>query len=355
MSRPEVTPGGGVRGRIQTVLGAVDPSNLGVTLVHEHLLLDLTCLFQQPEGARERRQAREPVSLANLGWTRRHWNANLDNLRLDDERVAIEEALQYRLEGGGALVELSNHGLARDPIGLRRVARATGLHVVMGAGYYVARSHPVGMNEKTDAEIEEEIVRDLVEGVPGTDIRAGVIGELGCSWPLQPNEERVLRAAARAQRRTGAAISIHPGLDERAPAEIMGVLGDAGASGSRVIMGHLDRWSNLGNLRALARTGCYLGFDTFGQETWVHPFGQLDRLSDAQRVDLVRQLIAEGLVDRILLSHDIGYKHRLASYGGSGYAHILTTVLPQMRRKGVGEETIQTMLVDNPARVLQFA
>jgi phosphotriesterase-related protein len=353
MTRPAAT------GEVQTVLGPVKPDELGITLVHEHLLLDLTCLFAEPDTARGRARARQPVSLENLSWIRRNWTSSLDNLRLDDEALAVREALEYRLDGGRTIVDVTSIGLARDPLGLQRIARATGLHVVMGCGYYVARSHPAGMDSRSQQDIEDEIVREITRGVADTGVRAGIIGELGCSWPLAADEEKVLRAAARAQQRTGVAVSIHPGpgRDPASLLQIIELLRAAGADLGRVIMGHLDRTGlEADTLRKVAASGCYLAFDTFGQETWVYPLGPFDRLSDAQRVDLIRELIAEGLGRQILVSHDVGYKHRLAAYGGSGYSHVLTTVLPyQMRRKGIREEQVQWLLVDNPARALQLA
>jgi phosphotriesterase-related protein len=344
-------------GEVQTVLGPVKPEELGIALPHEHLLLDLTCLFAEPDTARGRALARQPVALENLSWIRRNWTSNLDNLRLDDEALAVKEALEYKLDGGRAIVDVTSIGLARDPVGLQRIARATGLHVVMGCGYYVARSHPDSMDGRSEQDIEDEIVREITQGVADTGVRAGIIGELGCSWPLADSEARVLRAAARAQQRTGVAISIHPGRDQASPLQIIELLRAAGADLGRVIMGHLDRTGiEADTLRRVATSGCYLALDTFGQETWVYPLAPVDRLSDAQRVDLIRELIAEGLGRQVLVSHDVGYKHRLAAYGGSGYSHLLTTVLPhQMRRKQIQEEHIQWLLVDNPARVLQLA
>ena len=349
-----LTPPPAVRGEVQTVLGPIPARALGVTMVHEHLLIDLTCLFMEPGEAGERRRSREPVSLDNLAWVRRNWNSSLDNLRLDDETLAIEEVMQLKLAGGSALVEVSNIGLARDPAGLQRIARATGLNVVMGSGYYVDVAHPPGMDAKSEADIEQEIVNDITQGVGHFSVRAGIIGELGCSSPLTKNEIKVLRAGARAQQRTGAAISIHIGRDPHSPVEIVDCLDAAGADLSRVILGHMDRIAHpMETLTQLASRGCSIAFDTFGQETWVYPFNPSDRLSDIQRVDILVALIDSGFGDKLMVSHDVGYKHRLDKYGGCGYAHILTTVVPHhMRRKGITELQLQAILVDNPARLL---
>ncbi|MBM3571792.1 MAG: hypothetical protein FJX52_05435 [Alphaproteobacteria bacterium] len=344
-------------GEVQTVLGPVTPESLGIAMVHEHLLIDLTCLYSEPGTERELKLAHQPVDLKNLSWIRRYWNSNLDNLRLNDEVVMVGEAAEFRGEGGGTIVEVSNGGLGRDPAGLQRIAKATGLYIVMGSVYYVAPSHPANMDQKTIEEIEEEITRDITVGVGETGIRAGIIGELGCSWPLTINEKKVLHAGARAQRRTGAPMTIHIGRHEDSPLEITECLKQAGADLSRTLLSHMDRiWPPLDKLRALARAGMGIGLDTFGQETWIYPFGRADRLTDAQRVDLIKILIADGFERQVYLSHDVGYKHRLSSYGGSGLAHMLSTVIPHiMRRKGISEDIIGKFLVENPARLLAFA
>ena len=207
-------------GKVQTVLGIIDADSLGVTLPHEHLVVDVSCLFVEPTEATEKRLAHQPVSLENL-WCIRYGAPNLDNWKLQDEEIAIREASFFKRAGGDTIVDPSNIGLGRDPLALAHVSRATGLNVIMGSGYYVAPSHPADMDSKTEEDICAEIVREVTEGVADTGIRAGIIGEIGCSWPLTHNEEKVLRAAANAQRQTGAPLMIHPGRNARAPLEII--------------------------------------------------------------------------------------------------------------------------------------
>ena len=117
-----------------------------------------------------------------------NWCNCEDNLVLDDADLAIREAMLFKHAGGGTLVDVTNVGLGRQPAQLRRISEETGLHVIMGASYYHALFHPPGTDEKTEEQICEEIVADLTEGVDGTDICAGIIGEVGCTWPLHPNE-----------------------------------------------------------------------------------------------------------------------------------------------------------------------
>ena len=342
-----------LKGQAQTVLGVVQPEELGPTMTHEHLLIDFMCMFTPPIEASERFKAFEPVTLKNLGWVRYNPFSNKDNLEVLDEDTAISEALLYKKAGGRTIVDATTIGIGRDPLALARIARATGLNIVMGAGYYVDAVHPEEMDELTDADIANQMVEEITVGVGDTGVKAGIIGELGCSWPLTENERKVLRAGAQAQRRTGVSILIHPGRNNQAPFEILDVLAEAGADLGRVIMGHLDRTIfDVGELRELAQRGCYLEYDLFGWEISHYPLSKMDMPSDARRIRLIKTLVDEGHASQIVVGQDVFAKHRLVRYGGHGYAHILQNIVPRMREKGIGEEDIQSILVANPARVL---
>ncbi|MCK4387351.1 MAG: phosphotriesterase-related protein, partial [Dehalococcoidia bacterium] len=229
MSRSELT------GKVQTVLGPIAPEDLGITLPHEHLISDGSCWFVEPSEATEKAMVHHPVTLDILWWLRYHLFQNMDDLLLLDEQEAIKEAIHFKLAGGNSIVELSNIGLGRDPAALARISRSTGLNVIMGSGYYLAVSHGPEMDAKTEEEITDEIVRDIMVGAGNSGIRSGIIGEIGCSWPLADNERKSLRAAARAQQLTGAALNVHPGQGEEAAMEIVKILGDAGADLTRTV------------------------------------------------------------------------------------------------------------------------
>ena len=346
----------GMTGLVQTVLGPVSPKDLGPTMTHEHLLLDFTFMLRAAAEATALARAHEPLTLGNLGWIRYHQYSNRDNLLLVDEETAIKEASLYKRAGGGAIVDATTYGIGRDPLGLARIARATGLHIVMGAGFYVDAVHPRWIDDMTEFDLIRRIVDEITVGVGDTGVRAGIIGEIGCSWPLTPNERKVLRATAMAQSETGAAILIHPGRNQDAPREILETLAEGGADLSRTIMGHLERTvSDFGVLTEIGQSGCYLEYDLFGNESSYYPLSDIDMPSDAQRMDVIRRLIAEGFGQRIVVAQDICTKHRLVSYGGHGYGHILENILPRMRRKGLSEDEIRAIVVENPARILAFA
>ena len=355
-AEPRRAAGGAGRRTAQTVLGPVSVDQLGITMMHEHLLIDTTAMLVEPREASRRAAFHAPLTVDLLGRIRYGGLTNVDNSRLGDIRVAIEEAMLYKQAGGTTIVDATCIGIGRDPKGLAAIARATGLHVVMGCSYYVTPDRSPELEAKSEDAILEEIRRDLLEGADGTAIRAGIIGEVGCSWPLSPTERKVLRASGRAQRLTGAALLVHPGRNERAPEELIAVLREVNTDLARTVMCHLDRTvAQRATVKRLAETGCMLEYDLFGNEfSYYRPNPDFDMPSDAQRLDWIAWLIAEGHGDQVTIAHDIALKHSLVRYGGYGYAHIVENIVPRMRRRGFKEERIQAILVENPKRLLAF-
>ena len=341
------------RGLVQTVLGPVAPSDLGATTTHEHLHVDFSFMYRPAQDSPSPELAEAPITLENLGWIRRNYYSNRANLQLVDLDTTIGEVRKYREVGGGAIVDATTAEIGRMPGALARISRESGVHVIMGAGFYVAAVHPGDMDERTEEDLAREIVGDVVDGVAGSGVRAGIIGEIGCTWPLAPNERKSLSAAAIAQGETGAAILVHPGRHPDAPLEILELLASGGADISRVIMGHLDRTVfEFAAVRSIAESGCYLEWDLFGNEGSYYPLAEIDMPSDARRLDFIKCAVDTGYADRVVIGQDIATRHRLASFGGHGYGHILENIVPKMRRKGFSEDGIRAITVDNPARIL---
>jgi len=349
------------KGKVLSVLGPIDPDSLGIVLAHEHILADMTAYFVEPQAATDKHIAHEPVSSEILYWVHTHLMGNRDDLVMNDEELAIKELLRFKMAGGGTVVEMSCIGLGRDPLGLQRIARATGLHIIMGAGYYVSCSHPDYLKKKNEHEVAEEIVKDITGGVGNTGVRAGIIGEVGCSIPLDDSERKVLRASAIAQRMTGAAINIHPSRTDELLLESIEILEKSGADLSRVVISHAGHFPfSRETIKGLAKTGCYIEFDTFGHPALpIECFTQETRLlempSEVQRIYHIRELISEGFLNRILISQDCCFKHKYVKYGGYGYAHILEHIVPWMKQREITKEQIHTIVVENPKRVLTFA
>lgn len=335
-------------GMVQTVLGPVAATALGATMTHEHLLLDIS-----PPELRD--NPGEAITLETRAHFNRHTRANPFNLRLTSEAEAIEEMQRFKGLGGGAIVEATSIGLQRNPSGLRRIAEASGVHIVMGASYYVQPYHPTRVASLSAEAITDEIICDVTTGADHTTICAGLIGEVGLSWPVHPDEAKVLRASARAQQATGAPLMVHPGRDGRAPMEAIRVIEAAGGEAQRTIMAHIDRTLfTLEAMRELARTGCYLEFDLFGQESSFYALAPIDMPNDAMRINYLMQLLADGYGEQLLVAHDICRKTALVRYGGDGYDHILRNVVPIMQRKGMSAAEIQMILEGNPARIMAF-
>ena len=364
-------PTSDLTGKVQTVLGTIEPEEMGVTLPHEHLFVDATCMLEPAQEASELQRARLPFTLENLWWIRYNYFRHPENVVLSDEDTALSELDLFRRAGGRTLVEVTPTGIGRSPIALARVARASGVNIVMATGYYVDPTHPPRVATAAEEELVARMVteirvgailerpntsgQDLTRSDIQTEIRAGVI-KIGCSYPMTASERKVLRVAVEAQRRTGAALTIHVGRHDQSAVEIVGALSEAGADMAHTILGHLElRIEKLETLDEVAQSGCFLEFDLFGQEISNFPNAPRDMPSDAQRLDLLEHVKELGLVDRILVSHDICTKDRLARYGGHGYAYIPAWVAPRMRERGFTQSDVQAFLVSNPARAFAFS
>ncbi|XP_071961211.1 N-acetyltaurine hydrolase-like isoform X2 [Antedon mediterranea] len=305
------------KGQIQTVLGPVDPSTLGRTLTHEHLhMMYNSCYLEPIEEKREMINA--PLVMKNLNFVKHFPYSNKANINLHNEKDAIIEELElFKKKGGSCIVEVTPVGIGRDVQVLADYSKKTGVQIVSGAGYYLACSMPPDMNTKTEEEVVEGLKRELTEGADGTDIKCGVIGEIGCCWPLHPNEKKVLRAAGIVQSELGCPVIVHPGRNpdkpEMAPTEHLRVFQEAGGVASHMVMSHLDRCcQTVETVLEFAKHGCYLEYDLFGFEcSYFQVKPKIDYISDAQRINLIKGLVDEGYADKIVIAHDIHTRHRL--------------------------------------------
>ena len=191
-----------------SVLGPVPAEALGVTLMHEHLLFDFRD-YWEPEGSNSIALADEPLTLPLVGSLRYNPFLLKDNLVHGDIDLAIEELTPFAALGGRTLVDPTNVSIGRDPLALQRISRVTGLHIIMGAGYYTEISLDDAFRARSLGDLTEELVREVREGVGETGVRAGLIGEIGTSAPITPSEEHSLQAAARAHAATGAPLMVH--------------------------------------------------------------------------------------------------------------------------------------------------
>ena len=337
---------------IQSVTGPLAPQDLGVTLMHEHLLLDARLSWQEPDEASLIRFAHRPVSPDMLHLLRHNPFMNLDNCSLFDEHTAAEEVAQFRDFGGRTVVDATCRAIGRDPAALRRIAFRTGLNIIMGTGYYLERTHPPHVSEASVEKLEQEMINDLTGGVGETGIRAGFIGEIGTGSQIAPQEEKVLRAAARAQAETNVALMVHLDGWQRWGHKVLDIIKGEGSDLSRTVLCHMNpSHDDVDYQTSLADRGAYLEYDMIGLD-YYFASQNAQSPSDAENARAVHNLIERGYTDKLLLSQDVFLKMMLTRYGGNGYAHINRHFLPRLRRHGVSEEAIHVMMVKNPARVL---
>ncbi len=336
--------------RVETVLGPVSAAELGRTLIHEHLGIDLWPWFDapDPDDPAAVAAAEAPVSPEIESVIRANPFAVRDNLVLDDQELIAEELSAFARAGGRTVVDLTLAEIGRDPAMLRVLATRSGLHVVMGCGHYIGRAQPPAVATAPMEELRDELLRDLLEGVDG--VRAGIIGEIGTSDPLEPPEERMLAAAGAAQRETGRGLVVH--LDPwggNGHAVLDRVLA-AGADPGRVVLAHLDpALPDLAYLRGLAGRGPFVAIDVWGDED---AYGGRGMPTDDQRVAAVLAAHDEGWSDRMVLAHDVCLKSQLRAHGGRGYDHLLATIAPRLRRAGLDGAAVDALFITNPRRVL---
>jgi phosphotriesterase-related protein len=306
---------------IVTVRGPIPAGQLGVTLMHEHVFIDLLREFRG------------------------------DGL-LNDAPLAVRELTRFREAGGATVVDVTNASLGRHPRTLRAISEETGVNIVLGSGLYRHQYFDAAWVDRTSTDaLAEWIVRDLTVGIDDTGIRAGIIGEIACDEWITAQEERVFRAAARAHRRTGVTITTHAARWPIGLAQL-DLLAEEGVDLRRVIVGHSDTvnaagWTSpaqvMGYHEALARRGAYVQFDTIRR-------GSEHDLEI--RLAYTKNLIDKGHAHQVLLSHDVCLRSHLRASGGGGYDFLLTEFLPRLQAEGVSAETIGVITVDNPRRAL---
>lgn len=337
-----------------TVDGELPATELGVTLVHEHVFIELEVWLTPPASEEARRIADAPVGPEIAAELRRDPFACRDNLRLDDDELAAEELGLFAAAGGRTVVDLTVPDIGRAPSRLRAIARRTGLQIVMGCGHYIAAAHPPDLAAEPVESIARRLVRELVDGVPGDGdgpVRAGVIGEIGTSSPVTETERRVLEAAALAQLETGAPLFVHLDPWGREGHVALDVLERAGVDLSRVALCHLDpTLPDTAYHRSLAERGATVCYDIWGDED---EYGGKGMPTDEERLRALEEAAEQGWLDRVAIAHDVCTKTQLRRYGGRGYAHLVTDVAEEIRRR-LGPGALERLLVATPGRLLAW-
>jgi phosphotriesterase-related protein len=296
---------------VQTVLGPLPASELGLTVSHEHLL------------------CRPPGSVGDAD----------PDLVLDDQEAAVTELSAFKAAGGNAVVEVTPVDYGRDLDGLVALSRRSGVHIVGATGLHKDEFSAPYTSRFDEDQLADTFIRDLQVGVNG--VRAGVI-KLGSSLDqITPGERRAFTAAALAQRATGAAITTHTQAGRLALEQLELLLG-AGADPERIIIGHLDRLLDTDYHQAVLRTGAYVGYDQIGKPQYA---------TDERRAEALAVLVSRGHGAKLLISGDLGRKSYWSAYGGKpGLDYVPKTFLGMLCAAGLSAGQAEALVVNNPAR-----
>lgn len=308
--------------RVMTVTGPIPPERTGFTLPHEHA----------------------GIALWHVPGRWDYWE-----LTPDDEIVG-DELRDYRRRGGATLVDLTLPGVGRDPERLRRLSIASGVQIVMGCGWYREAYYPpeARIDRRSVDDLAAELIGEARDGVAGIGVRPGIIGEIGTDGPwVSAQEERVHRAAARASRETGLAITTH-GVASPVGGAQLRILEEEGVDPGRVVIGHADSYVDLDHYLGILDRGANLEFDSLG-----HRFGSEEHL-EPRLIEIIVELLERGFATQLLLSQDVSHNRQLKVNGGFGYVYLQQHFLPSLRTAAVGEGEITQMMVENPRRILSI-
>lgn len=341
---------------IQTILGPIEEEQVQYILPHEHILCDLRFLVSPLDNG----IFHGKVSLENFGDLSRNPYAVLDNAALDDRDVAVREIARLPKVGFNLVADATTENFGRDKdtiLFLRELSQKTGVHLVLGCGSYHDATVSPEFKAKPVSEMRDIILRELNEGIYGTDIRAGMIGEIGISRQITPAEYKFLQAAALAQAETGCGMHIHACLWNREGLKALDYVIQCGASPEKVSIDHSDVVLDEEYMFGIVERGGMVEFDNFGKEYYVdrknrnHLEGSFAH--DTDRVRMMKKLIDRGYLHQILVTNDVCLKTMLHAYGGWGYDHIGENIIPMMEDFGITSSQIDTILRENPLRFLE--
>ncbi len=300
---------------IQTVLGPIEASQLGPTMAHEHLSVDLGSVRGDEDSV---------FTVSDL---------------------VLGEMSRLSAAGVQSVVEVSCIDMGRDVRALERISRESGLNVICSTGFYLEKYHPAWLADAPVSRIEEAMRAEFAEGIDGTGIKPGVIGEVaGEKDVITPSETKVLTAAAHVAAEVGCAVTTHCQLGRMA-LEQAGLLTKEGLRAEKVVLGHLDLANDLDYYRRVLALGVNIGFDTCGKTAY---------LSDEDRARNLVALAAEGFAGQVVLSTDISRKSYMHAKGGNGYTAVMDRVLPMAYDLGLSPEDADKMLRLNPARIFDI-
>lgn len=283
----------------------------GITLAHEHTTIDLSGLKQN------------------------------DDCNLNCFEETIQEFKELYQQGVRNIIDVTVMGMKRNPEYVRKVAEASGINIVQATGWYQDKFLPNYISEQSIEELAQKMIKEITIGIDDTDIKAGVIGEIGTSKDhMTERERKVFEAAVIAHKETGVPITTHCTLGTYAHEQVE-FFKEREVNLSKVVIGHVDLTGDAEYVLHLLRQGVYVEFDTIGKENYM---------PDKTRLDMLKAIEKHEYTDKVFLSMDITRKSQLKYLGGPGYTYLLDKFVPMILAGGISQEFVNKMLVENPQR-----
>lgn len=333
---------------VTTVTGPKNSAELGITLSHEHLVNDASSWAAPTTipGIDPQDFLRRPVSTDILWELRNDPFSNLDNCRLDDQELALQEIARFAAFGGATIVDTTSLNSGRSLLALRELSERSGVTVIAGTGYYLDPSLPEDFSSLTSEMVADQILHDLNVGEHG--IRPGIIGEIGVSAAFTDRERVSLSGALLAQRETGLPVEVHLPAWYRRGHEVLDIAESHGVSPQNIVLCHMGpSGEDHAYQTELLRRGTWVQYDMIGMEVFYADQG-VQCPSDDENARNLLGLVEAGFGHRLLMSQDIFIKSLLRAYGGPGYGHILQYFVPRLRRHGADQELVDQLLIQNP-------
>ena len=265
-----------------------------------------------------------------------------EDCRLDCYEQTKSEVSELKEKGVSNIVEVTNIGMGRDISYVIKLMEETGMNFIFSTGFYKDPFLPLYVKDKSEKELCGIMEDEILRGIEGSGVHAGIIGEVGTSLDtITPSELKVLKAACMAHNNTGVPITTHTTLGTMAIEQIS-IFKEYGADLNKIIIGHTDLKGDAQYIKKIINLGPYVEIDTVGKENY---------LSDEKRLEVVHYLCSQGYSERMVLSMDITRKSHMKAFGGKGYSYLLDFFVPQLRKAGTREEDIQNMLKNNPLKI----
>ena len=291
----------------------LDPT--GYTYAHEHLHIDLS-------GEKN----------------------NID-CRLDQYTLLVAEMTRLYDLGVRNIIEVTNRYMGRNPQFLLNIMHESKMNIVASTGYYQQKFYPDSVKSLSVKQIAQEMIDEIVIGIDGTTLKAGVIAEIGSSFEkITDDERKVFEAAAMASLETGRPISTHTTLSTMGYEQLV-MLKGFGISPKSIVIGHCDLKDNLDVILPILEEGGWVQFDTIGKN---------DYYPDEKRIEMLNVVKSKGFLGQVMLSMDITRRSHLKGNGGIGFDYLITTFVPMLIKAGFTQKDVNLMLRDNPIQFFNY-